>query len=304
MRMLAIAEAASGAGARVELELIEGSLTEIEARRADVIGVARVSGHSPAPTETAVVVDVPVPGRVVSRYARDRLMVFDDRNTFDGQAAIVVQPSLPTWSGPAQAGTVLAGYAYAPVAKRYRALRSLRRDAKDPSDGTLPKVIVCFGGSDPEAVTWRIVPEVAASGLWHTTVVLGPDHGGPVDTLRGEIVHDPVDLSELLAGADLAVIGGGTMKFEVACLGLPAVLLAAADDQLAVGPSFAATGAAVWAGDGRTIEPQEVRRQVDALVADPVRTREISARAQEVVDGLGAERLTRALEALAVRLDH
>jgi UDP-N-acetylglucosamine:LPS N-acetylglucosamine transferase len=89
------------------------------------------------------------------------------------------------------------------------------------------------------------------------------------------------------------------MKFEVAALGRPAILLAASDDQLPVGPPFASTGAALWLGDGRTIEPEAARDAVARLLADDARRAAMSAAGRRVVDGAGADRLAAEIAALA-----
>lgn len=250
-----------------------------------------------------MVVDLPDLDGAEERAPAARLVVFDDRDAFRGRAAIVVQPSLPTWSGGGEAGRVLAGFDYVPVAARYRELRAAnvrppRRPAGGPAD-----LLVCFGGSDPELVTERLVPALARGRGWRATAVVGADHAGRAATLPIPVVRDPGDLPERLAACDLALIGAGTMKFEVACLGRPAVLLAAADDQLAVGPPYAATGAAIWLGDGRTMDPAEVRDVLDGLVAEPGRLMAIGARAREIVDGRGAERVAAAILDLARATD-
>ena len=84
------------------------------------------------------------------------------------------------------------------------------------------------------------------------------------------------------------------MKFEAAALGVPAILVAVADDQVPVGPPFAATGAATWAGDGREIEPALLADSVAALADDEGRRREMSRRGPAVVPGDGALRILRA----------
>ena len=103
-------------------------------------------------------------------------------------------------------------------------------------------------------------------------------------------MRDPRDLPTLVAQADIVVIGAGTMKFEVACVGRPALLVAAATDQLTVGPPFAATGAAVWLGDGMTIEPEAVRDAVAVSLDDVMARIEMGRKGRELVDGMGAER--------------
>jgi spore coat polysaccharide biosynthesis predicted glycosyltransferase SpsG len=89
------------------------------------------------------------------------------------------------------------------------------------------------------------------------------------------------------------------MKFELALLGRPAILLAAVDDQLAVAGPFAATGAARYLGDGRTIDPAVVAEAVEELIGDAATRLAIGRRGPEIVDGRGAERIAAALLALA-----
>jgi spore coat polysaccharide biosynthesis predicted glycosyltransferase SpsG len=115
------------------------------------------------------------------------------------------------------------------------------------------------------------------------------------------VVQDPADLDRRLATASLVVSGAGTMKFELALLGRPMILLAVADDQLPVGPAFAATGAARYLGDGRTIDPTTVAAEVATLVADGPARAAMSSRGPTVVDGRGADRIADAVLGLASR---
>ncbi len=310
-RSLALAEALIGRGAAVTMTFLGGALGGEAARQAARLGLAEGS----IPTGAVVVADLPRADDAIGLAAANRLVVFDDRNAFTGSAAIVVQPSLPTWDGPGHADRVLAGYAWVPLAGRYRELRGERTAPAIAGAGAsaLPHVVLCFGGSDPALVTERLAPALLARAgghrggahgggahggggrpEWTLEVIVGAGHAavGPADLA---LVRDPADLPERLAGADLAVVAAGTMKFEVACLGRPAVLVAAADDQLPVGPAFAATGAAEWLGDGRDLDPELLADAVAQLVGDAQRRRAMGRRGSEVVDGLGVDRLAAAI---------
>lgn len=292
-RSLTLAETLVGKGATVTLELAEGHLEGPPAERARRVGIGDTSvGDAGA----VVVVDVPDLSRVAGRAPVERLVVFDDRDAFGDEAAIVIQPSMPSWAGPGRAGRVLAGFSYAPVALDYVG----RRGASPAGGPTVGDVVVCFGGSDPALVTSRLAGRLAKADGWRTTTIVGADYAGRLEQLPPGTVRDPADLPARLARTDLAVIGAGTMKFEVACLGRPAVLLAVADDQLAAGPPFAATGAAEFLGDGRTIEPDVVLAAVRGLLEDEERRIAMGRTAAAVVDGDGAERLADAILSLAV----
>lgn len=286
-RTLSLAEGAWPAGAELELELIEGSLSTTDLARAQAAGVRLVGAGSEPAGSTLCVVDAPDPTTIASSYDPDRLVLFDDSERFEGRAAAIVQPSMPAWHGRARAEHVFAGYGWAPIGAGWRKRIGVE-DGHSRHDR--PRVLVCFGGSDPGDVTARLGPAVATGDGWDTTIVVGRDYRGtPVPDVA--LTRDPTDLPQLVAEADVALIGSGTMKFEVAALGRPAILVAVADDQLDVGPAFSATGAAMWLGDGRSMEPDAVRRAVADLLADrPVRER-MAAAARRTVDGAGADRL-------------
>jgi spore coat polysaccharide biosynthesis predicted glycosyltransferase SpsG len=287
-RAVALAEALVEVGVAVGIRYLRGGPTATERRRLDELGVGDDGGRSAGVT----VVDLPDPNEL-DPGGLGAVVVFDDRELFRGRADVIVQPSLPKWRGPATAGRVLAGYGYAPIARRWLAARE---HAGSPS-ADLPRVLVCFGGSDPARVTERIGPAVAADPRWTTSVVVGADFGGRLP--RGvEAVRDPADLPERVASADLVLLGAGTMKFEVACLGRPMLLLAVVDDQLPVGPPFAATGAAEWLGDGREIDPASVVELVAALIADPAQQQTMGRNAAATIDGRGGSRIAEVIRAI------
>lgn len=285
-RQLALAEALSGSGAQVELAVVRGSLSPVELARADRAAV-RSPGHVRA---DVVVVDLPDLSEVEAWADSGRtLAVFDDGDAYAGRADLIVQPSLPRWSGPGRAGRVLEGYDFAVLGA---ALRSAAPKARDG-------VLVCFGGSDPAGVTDRIVAETPIELVDDLSVVIGAGFERPTEGWPVAPVRDPDDLANRLAGARVALLGAGLMKFEAAFLGTPAVLVAAADDQLAVGPPFAAGGAALWLGDGRTIDPAEAWRAVNQLLRDDARLAAMGEAGRRIVDGRGAERVASAIVHLA-----
>ena len=295
-RALSLAEARWGDGTTMELELVTGALTGGERDRAFAVGLREVeAGERPAPA-TVAVVDVPEPGPIAAGFDPSRLAMFDDRDGFGGRATIVIQPSQPVWRWTGDAATVLAGYDYVPVSAAIRRRRSIGvASARDRR----PRVLVCFGGSDPARVTERLVRVLAASLDAEVEAIVGASYAGSTDGWPVPVRRDPSDLVERLATADLAVLGAGTMKFEAACLARPMVLLAVADDQLPVGPVFAATGAARFLGDGRTVDPVALAHSVAVLLGDPAALAEMGTMAARLVDGEGADRIAVAVERMA-----
>jgi spore coat polysaccharide biosynthesis predicted glycosyltransferase SpsG len=294
-RALSLAEASWAHPASLELELIGDTLTDAELARAEAVGLRQVPAGEPLARAAVAVVDVPDPGGLDARFDPSRLAVFDDRDVFAESAALVIQPSMGAWSGTGEARTVLAGYTFVPISAAIRRRQSMRQSM--PIHGTRPRVLVCFGGSDPAQVTGRLVPTLASLEA-DAQIVVGPRYRGPADGWPLPLLRDPPDLVDRLAAADVVLLGAGTMKFEAACLARPMVLLAVADDQLRVGSAFGATGAARYLGDGRTVDPAVVVEALAGLLADREARAELGAAGATLVDGLGADRIARAVEGL------
>jgi len=294
-RALALAEAAQEAGIACEVALLRGEPSAAEWARAGAAGATFAGPEALARGRVPLIVDLPDPNEAGLTLLA-RATAFDDRQLLASPARVVVQPSLPAWS-PApggRAGRALVGYAFAPLGRSVLRAATERRARAAQAEGAIPRVLLCFGGSDPADVTARLGVALAADPRWSLEVAVGPDYRGAAQARGLAVLREPPDLTELLAAADVAILGAGTMKFEAAALGTPALLLAVADDQLPVGPPFAATGAAAWAGDGREVGPALVVELLAALALDPRRRAAMARRGPEVVPGDGARRIVAA----------
>jgi len=278
-------------GIATAIALARGVPSAAERARATGAGAAFTGPGALRDGPGPLVVDLPDPNEAGVRLLAGAT-VFDDREQLASPARVVVQASLPDWTpaSGASAARVLCGFAWAPLGRAVRAAIGTRSAAgARAAEVTAPaRALLCFGGSDPSDVTARVGRALADDTRWTLQVVVGPDYRGAAEAVGMSVVREPADLVPRLAAADVAIIGAGTMKLEAAALGVPAVLVAVADDQLAVGPPFAATGAAAWAGDGRTIDPVVLAEVVAALIRDAARRSEMARRGPEVVPGDGA----------------
>jgi spore coat polysaccharide biosynthesis predicted glycosyltransferase SpsG len=113
------------------------------------------------------------------------------------------------------------------------------------------------------------------------------------------IVEDVDDMAALFASHDLAVAAAGTSALELACAGIPAALVAVADNQRPVLSAAARLGCAAalgWHGD---VDEARIADCLSALAKDlPLRTT-MAARGRELVDGAGAERVANKIIHLA-----
>jgi UDP-2,4-diacetamido-2,4,6-trideoxy-beta-L-altropyranose hydrolase len=197
--------------------------------------------------------------------------------------------------------TVLLGPQYALLRSEFRKHAGSYRVAAKPR-----RVLVTLGGSDEADHTARVLGELASLAVIEMDVVLGPmyRHGNPIGRIRGLDpgrihVHRGVDcLLDLAPLADLAVTAGGSTVWELACLGIPMVVLGTAANQEAVLRGVQREQAALVLGPMQSLSPGEIAEAVRSLLAAPSRLRDISRAASRLVDGRGSERVIEVTEGI------
>lgn len=99
------------------------------------------------------------------------------------------------------------------------------------------------------------------------------------------------DMANRMREADIGVISGGTTSWEALYSGLPCVIVAVADNQLANCQEIDRLGAASYAGALGCISPEQLARHIDRLASNSELRQKISFRARQTVDGFGARRI-------------
>lgn len=186
-----------------------------------------------------------------------------------------------------------------------------RRKLK-PRDGSVRRVLVFFGGSDPDNLTERAL--AALSTLDRSELVIDVVVGASnprreriaelCASQRGVNFHFNLpDLAALTAVADLAIGAAGVTTWERACLGLPALVVTLATNQRPVATCSEASGILRWLGDGHEVSVERLADAVAAALADPAALSEQSRRGMALVDGRGTERVVAAMRAGYVPCD-
>lgn len=191
---------------------------------------------------------------------------------------------------------VLTGTSHALLRPAFAARRAeALAGRRDPVE----RILVCFGGGDPEGITEPIALALAEALPGVTVdVVIGPHwpeaaaQAARLTAHSRVVVHcDPPDMAGLMVAADLAVGAAGSMSWERCALGLPAVVVVAADNQEAIAQALAAAGAArVTAA-----RPAAIVAAVAELVDDAVARAAMVERAAGICDGGGADRVAAAM---------
>lgn len=189
---------------------------------------------------------------------------------------------------------LLLGPRYAILRPEFRSLHAGIRQR----GGAIDRVLISFGAIDAGnhcELAWQAVRAVAKDAEIDIVLRGNAPHVKRIaqairsDT-RAHLHIDTLVMAKLMAAADLAVGAGGTTTWERACLGLPTIVTAIADNQRDNVRALAEAGAAlsVPIGDGYA---ERLAHAVSSLKADPHRLASMSKAAGKLVDGRGAERL-------------
>jgi UDP-2,4-diacetamido-2,4,6-trideoxy-beta-L-altropyranose hydrolase len=190
---------------------------------------------------------------------------------------------------------LMLGPAFALLQQDFAALRSRSLARRS---GTLGRILVSMGGSDPENETSKALAGLAIVNRsdWIVDVVIGaqnPHAAAVADACRqlpGARMHVQTSkMAELMMLADCAVNAGGSTTWERCCLGLPAVATIVSDDQSAIIDACARLGAHVALGRSNRLHPADYARAIASLTADGLRA--MSHAAAGICDGLGATRV-------------
>jgi UDP-2,4-diacetamido-2,4,6-trideoxy-beta-L-altropyranose hydrolase len=175
---------------------------------------------------------------------------------------------------------------------------NLRTQALRRRHGSLTRLLVTMGGSDPGNETSKVLEGLQAGwqSEWTVDVVVGgsnPYVNSVADAcarLPNVTLHVQTEkMAELMLAADCAITAGGSTTWERCCLGLPALVTVLSDDQLAIAEAVAKAGAQVILGRDSELVAADYAGSIAALT--PVSLREMSAAAAAICDGRGAERV-------------
>ena len=182
----------------------------------------------------------------------------------------------------------------------YAILRSHFRGREKEVRADPRMVLLTFGGSDPQGLTLKTAR--ALQGLEPTVEIVAV--AGPAFPYRREfedlarslprrvplINQAAGHIADLMLEADVVVGSGGMTVYEIAALGTPGIVLGQNAREESRMREFARHGTVSYLGLGTEVGEEALLSAVQALLHDPGRRGEMSARGRALVDGLGATR--------------
>jgi len=234
-----------------------------------------------------------------------RLLVIDDLGDRQLSADLVLDPNVAEdhfakFSGLLDQGTrLLAGARFAPLAPIYR---NAQRYTFSPE---VRSVGIFLGGAVPGALSSAALHALRDAGFNGPVEIVATSASAQLDDLkrncdadgRASLSLDQSDLSHFHARHDLQIGAGGVASYERCCIGTPAIAVLLAANQLATVPILDRLGvvraAALPGMETNAVLPglPALSNVAEELIADVEGRRELSRRAKNYVDGLGAERI-------------
>ena len=166
------------------------------------------------------------------------------------------------------------------------------------------RLLVSFGGADPNNVTLRALEAILTSGEeLETRVVLGPANQN-VESLTAlvqetradvKLLTSVSDMPSLIAWADLALGGAGSTSWEFAFMGVPLIVVSLAENQSGIAAALDRHGCALSLGPDDAVGADTIAAAVVSVTRDPHRRAAMSKAGQALVDGRGTARITASL---------
>jgi len=195
---------------------------------------------------------------------------------------------------------LLVGPRYALLRPEYAAYRKTLRSR----DGHVRRILVFFGGTDPQNVTGMALEALSHVELRHldVDVVIGANnpHREALEKQSRERPQTTIycsrpHLADLMPQADLAIGAGGATTWERMCLGLPSVVISIAENQRPATEALAEAKLIHYAGHFSDIKTDGLTQLLKQQIHATEKLAELSIQNWLQVDGLGALRLVEVL---------
>jgi UDP-2,4-diacetamido-2,4,6-trideoxy-beta-L-altropyranose hydrolase len=238
------------------------------------------------------------------KEAGHRLLVIDDTAHLDYYYAdIILNQNINAkalkYSCPLQT-RLLLGARYVLLRSEFMAWRSWKRQIPEK----VGHVLITLGGADPDNVTLQIISIIKETNISdiEVTVVVGASNPN-IDLLRAAAADKPFtvnilenvkNMADLMSWAHVAVAAGGITCWELAFMGVPALVVDLAENQRPNAEGLEKVGAAVNLGK-KGLTAATLKRSLERIIFNDGLWAQMAGKGQELIDGKGIERVYNAM---------
>jgi RimJ/RimL family protein N-acetyltransferase len=174
------------------------------------------------------------------------------------------------------------------------------------------RILITLGGSDPHNTGAKILQSLRQALDSYEAVVVAGTVNPFFSDLEDEATHHArsslnvlarvSDMAKQMAWADMAVSAAGTTSYELAFMGLPALMVIAADNQRKNADALDAFGISSCLGWHENVTVPNTAKALRELAEDSGRRELMGQRGRQLVDGDGVDRVQALLRGQRVRL--
>ncbi|OWA36193.1 UDP-2,4-diacetamido-2,4,6-trideoxy-beta-L-altropyranose hydrolase [Saccharibacillus sp. O16] len=209
--------------------------------------------------------------------------------------------------------TRLLGPSYALLRPEFIQMQNSKKFSLERSEYE-NKILICFGGTDPTNETLKtlqaleILNATKGSQSYEAVVILGGSNTKikQIEEQYGgkpwvELLVQPPSMSSAMMRAGFAVCSAGSITWERYCMGLPAITIAIAENQIQIAEQGQFLGIDTYLGESENITASSLSSAISDFLQDSCEERkERRKKAIQLVDGEGAARVAKVLLTMGV----
>lgn len=204
---------------------------------------------------------------------------------------------------PSPGTQLLLGSRYALVRSEIRRVRALRaQEQPEPY-----RVLVALGDDDPNIQAGELARLLLNTPRVGRVDILARSYHPQLEELQAlaaasngmlEIATEPAETAARVARCHMALTAGNGWSLELACVGVPQLMLVQSEAHWPTAHRLEEEGAGTCLGWYANTSAGTIRQAVQDLLADPLERRAMSRCGRKLIDGRGCDRLVTGLEVL------
>ena len=207
------------------------------------------------------------------------------------------------------------GYSFEPGAQlllgaRYAIVRPEVRRARPARAQEQPapiRALVALGDDDPHRQTLELTKQLLGMPkIERVDMIVRPQHPDLAALQEFTAAHEDrvtlasegADITSRIARCHFGISSGAALSLELACVGVPQLLIVQNEAHWPTAQRLEEEGAATCLGWHENVSAQTIRLAVQNLVQDPCERQAMSRCGRQLIDGRGLDRLVTGLEVL------
>lgn len=178
-----------------------------------------------------------------------------------------------------------------------------RRKKRNRND--VKKILITFGGSDPDNLTLKILRLLdSIHEQVELLVIIGPANRfyNQIKTyarrtdLKVTLLRSPENMAEAYLASDVCVSAGGSSCYELAYFGIPNIIITVADNQLNIAHKLKKQNISIYLGKKDAFKATQFKDKIKELIENDSLRKNMSKNGRKLVDGKGKKRIVDCIE--------